>query len=138
MDINRGTSHPHAEAMALYAQDAAKTRMPWIFWEVSDDRSDRQWEDLTGHPSWWHDKIYRRKPEFEPKIRNERVPQILPVLIQKREELNEEWIASVLSEFWSTAESLACRIRKMDRDILRLEREQEEKDRRSERLSEGF
>lgn len=52
--------HPHAENMALYAQDALETDEPWERWEMSCERF--TWSPLLSNPSWDEDISYRRKP----------------------------------------------------------------------------
>ena len=59
-------AHKHAENMALYAQDAAKTDKPWERWEWRDiyhDGDDAPWNQLSFHPVWRMDSEFRRKPE---------------------------------------------------------------------------
>jgi hypothetical protein len=61
------SGHKHAENMALYAQDAAKTNEPWELWECKK-RNDDNWGNIgTHHPVWLDDVEYRRKPvKWEP------------------------------------------------------------------------
>lgn len=51
--------HPHAELMALYAQDAMTTDKPWELWECS--LLEDKWFDLQVSPVWDFDCKYRRK-----------------------------------------------------------------------------
>jgi hypothetical protein len=53
------TAHKHAAAMALYAQDAAETDMPWRRWETNPGG---QWMSFDGSPEWDVNQDYRRKP----------------------------------------------------------------------------
>lgn len=55
------TAHVHAEAMALYAQDAAETDKPWERWERNLKDLDI-WYGLSTHPTWLRTCTYRRKP----------------------------------------------------------------------------
>lgn len=52
------TPHPHAELMALYAQDAAETDKPWERWEVYLMGA---WTNLVKSPPWERGIKYRRK-----------------------------------------------------------------------------
>lgn len=55
------SKHPHAENMALYAQDALETDKPWERWEfLSPDAL--IWRQVVGHPVWTGQNEYRRKP----------------------------------------------------------------------------
>lgn len=54
--------HTHAANMALFAEDAADIRDPWIRWEYYRDRSD-EWVALVGLPSWQDNVAFRRKPK---------------------------------------------------------------------------
>ena len=54
------TKHPHAENMALYAQDALETDKPWERWEVEYPAC--IWTPLDNHPEWNSHAKYRRKP----------------------------------------------------------------------------
>lgn len=59
---NNQKSHPHAESMLLYAQDAFETDKPWEKWEVK--RVDREnWLNMSDHPAWIAGYEYRRKPK---------------------------------------------------------------------------
>lgn len=58
---NNQKSHPHAESMFLYAQDALETDKPWERWECKD--AVEGWYSLTDHPMWGLYLIYRRKPK---------------------------------------------------------------------------
>lgn len=59
------TPHPHAAAMALYAQDAAETSTPWDRWQARTKSEVRcmPWVSLDEHPSWSRISEYRRKPK---------------------------------------------------------------------------
>ena len=51
--------HPHAEAMAQYAADAACSKEPWRQWEgLIPGR--QIWLQLRGHPQWIPTARYRR------------------------------------------------------------------------------
>lgn len=54
------TPHPHAESMALYAQDAAETDRPWERWETADAEQ-LVFKELNGNPTWSTHRVYRRK-----------------------------------------------------------------------------
>ncbi len=55
--------HPHAELMALYAQDAMTTDKPWELWECKSPRlGSSRWTGFVFHPSWDACCEYRRKP----------------------------------------------------------------------------
>lgn len=54
------SKHPHAENMALYAQDAMETDRPWERWEVKTRMGG--WHLFDCHPEWIADREYRRKP----------------------------------------------------------------------------
>ena len=85
-------SHPHAESMLLYAQDAMETDKPWERWECSDDLV--TWSPLTTHPSWVDWLKYRRKPRTI-MINGIEVPE--PV----REKLNDgqrHWIVDITQD----------------------------------------
>lgn len=59
-------AHKHAENMALYAQDAAKTDKPWERWEVrmaANVQPNAVFERLSSHPEWHTSNEYRRKPQ---------------------------------------------------------------------------
>lgn len=51
--------HPHADKMALYAQDALETDEPWERWEVNYGVG---WATLVKGPKWDRSAQYRRKP----------------------------------------------------------------------------
>ena len=53
--------HPHAENMALYAQDAMETDTPWERWEVRSP-SAAHWVDCARPINWSYELQYRRKP----------------------------------------------------------------------------
>jgi len=53
--------HPHAELMALYAQDAAETDRPWERWQMAVDTLN--YTDMKQNPSWLPHRNYRRKPQ---------------------------------------------------------------------------
>lgn len=57
--------HPHAEAMAEYAKDAAETDEPWKRWECQAYVNGDGWQSLDEHPLWTPNTAYRRKPESE-------------------------------------------------------------------------
>ena len=57
--MNR-TKHPHAELMALYAQDAMETNKPWERWEYRDAPEDG-WYSCVKPPQWAASVQYRRK-----------------------------------------------------------------------------
>ena len=52
--------HPHAESMALYAQDALETATPWERWERNTDNE--IWNKCHDNPQWHARTKYRRKP----------------------------------------------------------------------------
>jgi hypothetical protein len=52
------SAHPHADLMALYAQDAAETETPWDRWEQDFGMG---WEPLFGSPMWNTASAFRRK-----------------------------------------------------------------------------
>lgn len=54
--------HPHATSMLLYAEDAAETETPWTRWQIKLG-ADTSWTYLDGHPKWFLDSYYRRKPK---------------------------------------------------------------------------
>lgn len=54
------TAHPHARAMAEYAEDAAKSREPWRLWEHQEP-SCTDWNVCVAHPLWNPDIAYRRR-----------------------------------------------------------------------------
>lgn len=62
-EVKKG--HPHAHLMAMYAEDAAKIHMPWLWWEscsIDDDSDeDASWGPLDDHPKWELDREYRRR-----------------------------------------------------------------------------
>ena len=55
-------SHPHAELMKQYAEDAAETDRPWERWQVSVC-GEWSWRDCKDQPSWRPEHQYRRKPQ---------------------------------------------------------------------------
>ena len=55
-------SHPHAELMAQYAEDAAKTDKPWLLWEYLKPAG-VAWIDCQHNPCWISDRNYRRIPQ---------------------------------------------------------------------------
>ena len=57
------TGHVHAELMAEYAKDAAKSTEPWKGWEMTDSFDTTSWISCTGHPGWISVLNYRRKPK---------------------------------------------------------------------------
>ena len=57
------TGHVHAELMAEYAKDAAKSTEPWKDWEMTDSFDTTSWISCTGHPGWISVLNYRRKPK---------------------------------------------------------------------------
>ena len=60
------TAHVHAEAMALYAQDAAETDKPWERWEYCM-RNDCIWINCSsGGVAWNKNAQYRRKQKTIP------------------------------------------------------------------------
>lgn len=59
--MSANKSHPHAESMLLYAQDATETDKPWERWECKD--AVEGWYSLTDHPVWGLYISYRRKPQ---------------------------------------------------------------------------
>lgn len=74
--------HPHAELMALYAQDAMETDAPWEMWQFFGHGG---WLNCNSTPIWCEDVEYRRKPRTIT-INGYEVPE--PV----REALNDgEW-----------------------------------------------
>lgn len=58
---NNQKSHPHAESMLLYAQDALEIDKPWERWECNHDGA--EWYGLTNNPVWSPSMAYRRKPK---------------------------------------------------------------------------
>ena len=56
------TAHKHAEAMALYAQDALETTMPWLWWEMKGDGC-KDFVPLHSNPHFDTATEYRRKPK---------------------------------------------------------------------------
>ena len=52
--------HKHAEAMKLYAEDAATTDKPWKLWEVSY-KEGANWYPLSKYQNWNSKYNYRRK-----------------------------------------------------------------------------
>lgn len=59
-------AHIHAEHMAAYANDAAETEKPWDRWEFANNGG-IGWHSCDGHPGWYPDTLYRKKPE-KPKM----------------------------------------------------------------------
>lgn len=57
------TGHVHAELMAEYAKDAAKSKEPWKDWEMTDSFDTTSWISCTSHPGWISVLNYRRKPK---------------------------------------------------------------------------
>ena len=57
------TGHVHAELMAEYAKDAAKSTEPWKDWEMTDLFDATFWVSCTGNPGWISVLNYRRKPK---------------------------------------------------------------------------
>lgn len=53
--------HPHADKMALYAEDALETDNPWERWECRQPDG-TIWHSLPEHPIWDEIIEYRRKP----------------------------------------------------------------------------
>lgn len=56
-------AHKHAEAMKLYAEDAATTDKPWELWEhlYGTYGDEEDWCDLENNPTWSENRCYRRK-----------------------------------------------------------------------------
>jgi hypothetical protein len=52
------SAHPHADLMALYAQDAAETETPWDRWEEDFGMG---WEPLFQSPTWNANTLFRHK-----------------------------------------------------------------------------
>ena len=57
------TGHVHAELMAEYAKDAAKSTEPWKGWEITDSFEPTYWISCTRNPGWDTEYNYRRKPK---------------------------------------------------------------------------
>ena len=56
------SKHPHAESMALYAQDAMETDAPWRLWQYKL-LEDCTWHEFGATGPYWLSYIeYRRKP----------------------------------------------------------------------------
>lgn len=59
--------HVHAEAMAMFAEDAKISETPWKFWETRESKTKKNgvwvedWEDLEEMPDWNPNVGYRRK-----------------------------------------------------------------------------
>ena len=53
--------HPHADLMALYAEDAKTTDKPWELWQIKNKYG--IWVDLSVNPVWEQYLEYRRKPK---------------------------------------------------------------------------
>lgn len=63
-------AHKHAEAMKLYAEDAATTDKPWKLWEVSY-KEGANWYPLSKYQNWNSKYNYRRKAvKLKPKTIN--------------------------------------------------------------------
>ena len=86
------TSHPHAELMLEYANDAKTTDKPWLLWETYYHS---QWDDLCSNPIWSIQCQYRRKPKQKPmiKIGEFTVPQPMKV----KPELSQQYFVVMLS-----------------------------------------
>ncbi|TNH43788.1 hypothetical protein [Photorhabdus luminescens] len=56
-------AHVHAELMMQYAQDALKTKEPWLLWERLHIEA-VGWEQCLHNPGWSTEFKYRRKPEM--------------------------------------------------------------------------
>lgn len=54
--------HVHALLMAEYAQDALKSKEPWLGWEINPKHPDG-WKPCTHSPSWDPTSEYRRAKE---------------------------------------------------------------------------
>ena len=54
--------HPHAESMALFAQDAAQTSTPEYLWEFKNPNTLDKWFPMTEPPTWSPNTSYQRKP----------------------------------------------------------------------------
>ena len=63
VDYVEVTGHVHAELMAEYAKDAAKSKEPWKDWEMTDSFDTTYWISCTRNPGWDLDRHYRRKPK---------------------------------------------------------------------------
>lgn len=60
--VSEHNPHPHYEAMAQYAKDAAVHPEPWKLWEYrhhNDVVGD--WYDCSSHPMWLNKASYRHK-----------------------------------------------------------------------------
>lgn len=57
------TGHVHAELMAEYAKDAAKSTEPWKGWEITDSFEPTSWVSCVCNPGWNLGSNYRRKPK---------------------------------------------------------------------------
>lgn len=62
--------HPHANLMALYAEDAKETKTPWVLWERTF-KYWTGWYPLTGHPAWEIGCEYRHHKYFTPEASEE-------------------------------------------------------------------
>ena len=51
--------HRHADAMALFAEDAKRTNTPWQYWEISSDDGET-WCTCYFPPCWNESYLYRR------------------------------------------------------------------------------
>lgn len=67
-------SHPHAELMKQYAEDAAKYDEPWKLWEYKRNKG---WGTFKNNPTWDPAGSYRRKIEKPIKINGFDVPEPL-------------------------------------------------------------
>lgn len=52
----------HETLKAAYAEDAKRTKNPYLLWQVSADGA---WENLGYHPSWLPKLHYRRHPHAD-------------------------------------------------------------------------
>lgn len=57
--MNEMFKHKHAEAMALYAEDALKSKTPWERWELRLNNTG-EWKKCTFTPTWNEHFEYRR------------------------------------------------------------------------------
>ncbi len=55
------SAHPHAELMALYAEDARETAEPWLRWQEGVGIN-KSWHGCSYTPAWYPKRDYRRKP----------------------------------------------------------------------------
>ena len=99
--------HPHAELMALYAQDAMETDQPWERWEIRGCGGD-PWVDCARPIAWSHDLQYRRKPRTIT-INGYEVPE--PVTEPPKKEGQSYWVIHPFAKegfrqnFWYGAHS---------------------------------